>query len=30
VNRWTYAADGNARTDGRLHFRWQVSLEPSF
>ena len=30
VNRWDYAADGNALSDGRLHFRWQVSLEPSF
>jgi peptidase M1-like protein len=31
VNRWDYAADvGDAATDGRLHFRWQVSLEPSF
>lgn len=31
VNRWDYAADVHqAATDGRLHFRWQVSLEPSF
>ena len=31
VNRWDYAADvGEAATDGRLHFRWQISLEPSF
>ncbi|MGE5802391.1 MAG: M1 family metallopeptidase [Gemmatimonadota bacterium] len=31
VNRWDYAADvGSPATDGRLHFRWQVSLEPSF
>ncbi len=30
VNRWDYAADGNAFSDGRLHFRWQVSLEPTF
>ena len=30
VNRWDYAADGNASADGRLAFRWQVSLEPSF
>ena len=31
VNRWDYAADvASPATDGRLHFRWQVSLEPSF
>jgi hypothetical protein len=31
VNRWDYAADiHEATTDGRLHFRWQISLEPSF
>jgi hypothetical protein len=31
VNRWDFAADvGEAATDGRLHFRWQISLEPSF
>jgi hypothetical protein len=30
VNRWDYAADSNGFSDGRLHFRWQVSLEPSF
>ncbi|HXE83357.1 MAG TPA: M1 family metallopeptidase [Gemmatimonadales bacterium] len=31
VNRWDYAADiHEAATDGRLHFRWQISLEPSF
>ncbi|HXO84325.1 MAG TPA: M1 family metallopeptidase [Gemmatimonadales bacterium] len=31
VNRWDYAADAQpAGTDGRLHFRWQISLEPSF
>jgi len=31
VNRWDYAADvRNAATDGRLRFRWQMSLEPSF
>jgi hypothetical protein len=31
VNRWDYARDvGEAATDGRLHFRWQISLEPSF
>ena len=31
VNRWDFAADvHDAATDGRLHFRWQVSLEPSF
>ncbi|HEV8265468.1 MAG TPA: M1 family metallopeptidase [Gemmatimonadales bacterium] len=30
VNRWDHAADGNGATAGRLAFRWQVSLEPSF
>ena len=30
VNRWDYAADFGSGTDGRLAFRWQVSLEPSF
>jgi hypothetical protein len=30
VNRWGYAADGNGVNDGRLAFRWQVSLESSF
>jgi Peptidase family M1 domain len=30
VNRWDYAADHGAATEGRLAFRWQVSLEPSF
>ena len=30
VNRWDFAADGSSVRDGRLHFRWQVSLEPSF
>ena len=31
VNRWDFAADvHDAVTDGRLQFRWQVSLEPSF
>jgi hypothetical protein len=29
VNRWDYAADGDA-TGGRLQFRWQISLEPTF
>jgi len=30
VNRWEYAAAGNAPADGRLAFRWQISLESSF
>jgi hypothetical protein len=30
VNRWDYAADPSANDPGRLAFRWQVSLEPSF
>ncbi|HEV8399341.1 MAG TPA: M1 family aminopeptidase, partial [Gemmatimonadales bacterium] len=30
VNRWEYAAAGNAPTDGRAAFRWQISLESSF
>ena len=30
VNRWEYAAAGNAPTDGRIAFRWQISLESSF
>ena len=30
VNRWDYAADSRGFSDGRLHFRWQFSLEPSF
>ena len=31
VNRWDYAADvPSTGSEGRLHFRWQVSLEPSF
>ncbi len=29
VNRWTFAADQRPG-DGRLAFRWQLSLEPSF
>ena len=30
VNRWEYAAAGNASTDGRVAFRWQISLESTF
>jgi hypothetical protein len=30
VSRWGYAADGNGVNEGRLAFRWQVSLESSF
>jgi hypothetical protein len=30
VNRFDYAADGNGTNEGRLAFRWQVSLESSF
>ncbi|MGH7606555.1 MAG: hypothetical protein ACREME_04370, partial [Gemmatimonadales bacterium] len=30
VNRWNFAADGDAIDEGRFAFRWQVSLEPSF
>jgi hypothetical protein len=29
VNRWDFAAD-RAQPDGRVRFRWQVSLAPSF
>ena len=30
VNRFNYAADWNGANEGRLAFRWQVSLESSF
>ena len=30
VSRFDYAADWNGGNEGRLAFRWQVSLEPSF
>jgi len=30
VNRWDFAADRAGSTDGRVRFRWQVSLSPSF
>ena len=30
VSRFDYAADWNGENEGRLAFRWQVSLEPSF
>jgi len=30
VNRYDYAADWNGKNEGRLAFRWQVSLESSF
>jgi hypothetical protein len=30
VNRWEYAAAGHAPSDGRIAFRWQISLESSF
>lgn len=30
VSRWEYAADWNGKPEGRLAFRWQVSLEPTF
>jgi hypothetical protein len=30
VNRFNYAADWNGTNEGRLAFRWQVSLESSF
>jgi hypothetical protein len=29
VNRWDFAAD-RGTSDGRVRFRWQVSLAPSF
>ena len=30
VNRWDFAADRAGSNDGRIRFRWQVSLAPSF
>jgi peptidase M1-like protein len=30
VNRWDFAADRAASNDGRVRFRWQLSLAPSF
>jgi hypothetical protein len=30
VSRFDYAADWNGKNEGRLAFRWQVSLEPAF
>jgi hypothetical protein len=30
VNRSDYAADFSSSTEGRLAFRWQISLEPTF
>ncbi|HJQ65305.1 MAG TPA: M1 family metallopeptidase [Gemmatimonadales bacterium] len=30
VNRWDFAADRAGSNDGRVRFRWQVSLAPSF
>jgi hypothetical protein len=30
VSRWEYAADWNGKPEGRLAFRWQASLEPSY
>ncbi len=30
VNRWEYAAAGNAPNDGHVAFRWQISLESTF
>ena len=30
VSRWDYAADTQAGDEGRLTFRWQVSVSPSF
>ena len=30
VSRWDYAADTQAGDEGRVAFRWQVSVSPSF